>query len=125
MGEIRKVLAHDKIIEVKSLDAGDAPKHVRRRRRFTIVPGAWEEVLAKPRASGATFLVALALLYEARRLAGRGHKPIVRLTDAMMKRIHVGPKGKRAALRYLSKQKLVSVQWRSNRNPLVEVFFLE
>jgi hypothetical protein len=125
MSEVRKVWAHGKLIEVEALDVGAAPaKPARSRKRHIKFPGLWEEVLAKPRASGATFLVALVLLYEAWRLTSRGHKPVVKLTDVMMRRVHVGPKGKRAALRYLSRHGLVSVQWRSNRNPLVEVHFL-
>ena len=126
MNNIRKVFAHGKIIEVETLEVGPpAPKSVRSRKRHIKFPGLWEEVLAKPRASGATFLVALVLLYEAWRLASRGYKPVVKLTDVMMKRVHVGAKGKRAALQYLSRRGLVGVEWRPNRNPLVEVYFLE
>jgi hypothetical protein len=125
MGEVRKVWADGKLIEVETLDVGAVPKHARSRKRHIKFPGLWEEVLAKPRASGATFLVALVLLYEAWKLASRGHRPVVKLTDVMMKRVHVGPKGKRAALKYLSERGLVGVEWRLNRNPLVEVYFFE
>jgi hypothetical protein len=122
----RTVFAHGKFIEVETDDAGaQAPKHTRHRKRFTRFPGTWEEVLGKARASGSTYAVALVLLYEAWRLSSRGHVPIVKLTSALLQRAHVGRKGKRAALQQLEGLKLVEVQWRVRRNPLVTVCFAE
>ena len=126
MGEIRKVWAHGKLIEVEQ-DFGPAPvqKHARSRKRHTKFPGVWEDVLAKARVSGATYTVAIVLLYEAWRLASRGYKPIVKVSDVMMKRVRVGERGKRNALRKLEHLRLVEVEWRANRNPLVTVCFFE
>jgi hypothetical protein len=126
MAEIRRVWAGGKLIEVETLDvAAPAPKHARSRKRHTKFPGIWEDVLAKARVSGATYAVAIVLLYEAWRLASRGHKPIVKVSDVMMKRVHVGERGKRNALRRLEQLRLVEVEWRANRNPLVTVCFFE
>jgi hypothetical protein len=120
----RYATAHGRTFEIETLDTG-TPRTKRGGKRFTKFPSLWEESLAKPRASGATFLVALVLLYEAWKLVGRGHKPIVKLTNVMLRRVHVGPRGKRTALEYLSERGLIGVEQRSNRNPLVEVYFLE
>ena len=126
MAEVRKVFAHDKIIEVRELDVGaPAPKDARSRKRYTKFPGIWEDVMAKARVSGAAYTVAIVLLYEAWRLASRGYKPIVKVSDVMMKRVHIGRRGKRNALRKLEQLRLVEVEWRENRNPLVTVCFFE
>jgi len=125
MGEVRKVWAHGNVIEVETLDTGAAAPHRRWLKRFTKFPGVWEEVLGKARASGSTYAVALVLVYEAWKLSSRGHKPIVKLTDVMLKRVHVGERGKRVALRKLEELRLVGVERRANRNPLVTVYFFE
>jgi hypothetical protein len=65
------------------------------------------------------------LTYEAWKLVSRGYKPTVKLTDVMLKRVYVGERGKRVALRKLEGLKLVSVERRANRNPSVTVFFFE
>jgi hypothetical protein len=70
----------------------------RRWRRFTKVPGTWEEVLGKDGASGCAYAVAIVLLHEAWRLVSRGHKPVVKLTNGKLKRVGVGERGKRSAL---------------------------
>jgi hypothetical protein len=123
----RWVEAHGKVIEIETLDVGpQAPAPKRRgHRRFTQFPGIWEEVLGKARVSGSTYAVAIVLVYEAWRLASRGYKPVVKLTDVMLKRVHVGERGKRAALRRLEHLGLVGVERRVNRNPLVTVCFFE
>lgn len=124
---IRVVTAHGKRIEVETLHAGapEPRKHARHGKRFTRVPAAWEEVLAKARVSGSTYAVAIALLFEAWRLTSRGHKPIVKLTNVMLKRVGVGRKGKRAALLKLQELRLVGVGWHANKSPTVAVYFLE
>jgi hypothetical protein len=126
MGEIRKVWAHGKLIEVET-GFGPAPaqKHARGRKRHTKFPGVWEDILAKARVSGATYAVALVLLYEAWRRVSRGYKPIVTVTDVMARRIRVGERGKRNALRKLEQLRLVEVEWRANRNPIATVCFFE
>jgi hypothetical protein len=125
MGEARKVWAHGNLIEVETLDTGATAPRKRWLKRFTKFPGTWEEVLGKARASGSTYAVAIVLVYEAWKLSTRGHKPIVKLTDAMLKRVHVGERGKRVALRKLEGLRLVDVERRANRNPLVTVYFFE
>jgi hypothetical protein len=125
MGDVRKVWAEGRLIEVETLDVGTAAPHKRWKKRFTQFPGAWEEVLGKARASGSTYAVAIVLVYEAWRLSSRGHKPVVKLTDVMLKRVHVGERGKRVALRRLEQLRLVGVERRANRNPIVTVYFFE
>jgi hypothetical protein len=123
----RWVKAHGKVIEIETLNIGPqepAPKR-RGQKRFTKIPGIWEEVLGKAHVSGSTYAVAIVLLYEAWKLKINGHKPIVRLTDVMLKRVHVGERGKRAALRKLSELRLVGVDQAPGRNPLVIVYFFD
>jgi hypothetical protein len=102
-----------------------ALKRARSTKRFTKIPGLWEETLAKARVSGATYAVAIVLLHEAWKLASNGYKPDVKVTNVMLKRVHVGRKGKRAALRKLSGCGLVGVQRPNDKNPIVTVHFLD
>jgi hypothetical protein len=102
-----------------------APKRARSPRRFTKIPGLWEEALAKARVSGSTYAVATVLLHEAWKSASNGYRPDVKVTNVMLKRVHVGRKGKRAALLKLSGLGLVSVQWRGKRNPIATVHFFD
>ena len=95
------------------------------KKRFTKFPGIWEEVLAKARVSGSTYAVAVVLLHEAWKLASNGYRPDIKVSNVMLKRVHVGRKGKRAALLKLSSLGLVDVQWRGNRNPIVAVRFFD
>jgi hypothetical protein len=123
----RWVKAHGKLIEIETLDVGSrapAPKRCGHR-RFTKFPGIWEEVLGKNRVSGSTYAVAIVLVYEGWRLASRGYKPVVKLTDVMLKRVNVGERGKRVALRKLEQLKLVGVERSVNRNPRLTVCFFE
>ena len=123
----RWVTAHGKVIEIETLDVGPGAPAPKRRghRRFTKFPGIWEEVLGKAHVSGSTYAVAIVLVYGAWRLASRGHKPVIKLTDVMLKRVNVGRRGKRAALQKLERLELVGVERRANRNPLVTVYFFE
>jgi hypothetical protein len=126
VSNVRRVYAHGKWIEVETLDTGSAvPKRARNPKRFAKFPWLWLEVLSKPRASSATFLVAAILLDEAWQLSNRSFKPIVKLTDVMLKRVGVEERGKRTALVTLEQRKLVSVARRANRNPLVTVHFFD
>jgi len=82
-------------------------------------------VLAKARVSGSTYAVAVVLLHEAWKLASNGYRPDIKVSNVMLKRVHVGRKGKRAALLKLSSLGLVDMQWRGNRNPIVAVRFFD
>ena len=119
------VTKHGRTFEVGTLDSAVPPAPKRRHRRFTKFPGMWEDVLGKARVSGSTYAVALVLVYEAWSLSSRGGKPVVKLTDVMLRRRHVGRRGKRAALSNLERLKLVDVERRPNRNPLVTVHFFD
>jgi hypothetical protein len=101
------------------------PNQAQSKKRFTKIPGIWEETLAKARVSGSTYAVAVVLLHEAWKLVSSGYKPDVKVTNVMLKRVRVGRKGKRAALLKLSRMGLVGVQWRDNRNPIVTVHFFD
>ena len=87
-------------------------------------PWLWLEVLSKPRVSSATFLVAAVLLYEAWKLVSRRQKPDVKLTSALLNKVGVEERGKRTALAALERLKLVSVERRWKKNPIVTVHFL-
>jgi len=118
--------AHGRRFEVETLGiVSQASTKPRGHRRFTKFPGTWEEVLGKAHTSGSTYAVAIVLMHEAWKLTSRGNKPVVKLTDVMLKRVHVGSRGKRSALRKLEQLKLVGVERRANRNPLVTVYFVE
>ena len=97
------------------------PTKKRSEKRFTKVPGLWEETLAKARASGATYAVAIVLLYEAWRVVSGGHEPVVKLTNVMLAGRRVGRKGKKAALAKLRELGLVAVEERGRKSPLVTV----
>ena len=101
----------------------------RRRNRpgklFTQFPWLWLDVLAKPRASSATFLVAAVLLYEAWQLSSHGLRPVVKLTNAKLRRVGVDRRAKRVALLTLERRKLVSVERRGRKSPQVTVHFFE
>jgi hypothetical protein len=58
-------------------------------------------------------------------LASSGYRPDVKVSNVMLKRVHVTRKGKRAALLKLSRLGLVDVQWRDNKNPIVTVHFFD
>jgi hypothetical protein len=120
----RYATAHGRTFEIETLNTG-TPTTKRSHRRFTQFPGTWEEVLGKAHVSGSTYAVAIVLAYEAWSLSSRGYKPIVKLTDVMLKRVRVGRRGKRNALHKLEQLKLVVVEWRGNRNPLVTVHFFD
>jgi hypothetical protein len=111
-------------IAATSTGAGKT-KLARSQKRFTKIPGTWEETLAKARVSGATYAVAIVLLHEAWKLASNGYRPDVKVTNVMLKRVHVTRKGKRAALLKLSGLGLVGVQWRGQRSPIVMVHFFD
>jgi hypothetical protein len=94
------------------------PKH-RRSDTFVQVPQLWCEQLAAIRAHGSTYRVALHLLYEAWATKIR----TVKLTNVALAKVGVGREGKAIALRELRKARLVAVEERPNRNPLVTVRF--
>jgi hypothetical protein len=116
----RTITAHGRTFEVKTLDTGAEPAK-RFRKRFTKVPGVWEEVLSKARVSSSTIWVAHTLLYE----AWRARKSTVTLTSKMLKRVHVGRDGKYKALRKLAELHLITVKQANGRNPIVTAHFTD
>ena len=124
----RTVTAHGRTFKVKTLDTGpDAParKYRTQHRRFTQIPRLWEETLGKARVSGSTYAVAIVLLYEAAMQKLNGREPIVKLTDALLNPVGVGPRGKANALRQLSALKLIDFEQLPGRNPIVTAHFLD
>jgi hypothetical protein len=93
--------------------------------RFTKVPAIWEETLAKARASGCTYRVAIVLLYEGWKAKLFSGQAVVKLTNVMLARVRVGRKGKKAALLVLRKIGLIGVEERGRKSPLVTVRFLD
>jgi hypothetical protein len=123
----RTVTAHGRTFEVETLDTGVAPARKPRgaHRRFTQFPRLWQETLGQAHVSGSTYAVALVLVYEAMMARRNGRGPIVRLTDALLKPVGVGPDGKQAALCKLAGLRLANVEQAPGRNPLVTVHFLD
>lgn len=119
-----KIAAARAAAEAKRAGGGKPFKRARSQRQFTKFPYRWEETLAKARVSGATWVVAHVLLYEAWRLITRGDKPVVKLADIWLKPLRVKAKGKRNALQKLEELNLVAVERRSNKNPTVMVHHL-
>lgn len=123
----RTVTAHGRTFEAETLDTGAAPARKPRgaRRRFTQVPQLWEETLGKAHVSGSTYAVALVLIFEATMLKFYGREPIVTLTDARLRSVGVGSRGKKNAVLKLSALKLVDFTQLPGRNPIVTVYFLD
>jgi hypothetical protein len=88
-------------------------------RRFTKVPDMWYVRLAEIRAGGCTYRVALYLLREAR------WSPLVTLSSSALRKLGVGRKGKRSALRQLRVSGLAAVEERPNKNPVIKVRWLD
>jgi hypothetical protein len=117
--------AHGRKFKVETLDTGlKAPRQRQTYARFTKFPALWETTLAKARASGSTYAIAILLVYEAWKLSSTGHKPVVKVTRTLAKRAYVGDRGKRQALHKLEALKLISVDRRPYSSPLVTVHFL-
>jgi hypothetical protein len=120
----RIVTRRGRRIKVQTLDTGpDTParRRPRTRKRFTQFPGIWEEVLSKARVSNSTIWVAHALIYE----AWRSGKSTVKLTSELLRRVHVGRDGKRAALLKLAELHLITTSGANGRNPTVTVHFAD
>jgi hypothetical protein len=122
----RFVTAHGRTFEVETLDTGVKARKPRARgRRFTQVPRLWETTLGKAHVSGSTYAVAIVLLYEATMLKRNDSEPIVKLTDAPLKPVGVGRRGKTNALHQLAALKLIDFEQLPGRNPIVTVHFLD
>jgi hypothetical protein len=117
------VTAHGRRIKVITVEPSSAP--AARYPRYSKMSDAWAETLGKEHASGSTWATAHVLLREARVLVARGFKPSVKLTNKMLALVRVGERGKRTALMNLERLKLVDVERRANRNPLVTVHFFD
>jgi hypothetical protein len=93
---------------------------------FIKFPRIWWEELAKARAGGSAYRVAIYLLNEAfRSKAFRSAPPVVKVSNSAMREWAVGREGKAAALRVLRKAGLVRVEERPKKSPLVTVLFVD
>jgi hypothetical protein len=93
-----------------------APTKIKERRKhFIMFPLVWYERLKG--ASGQTYRVALYLLY----LHWKEGKDAIKLANGMLGMDGVSPQSKRRALRDLQHRKLVTVDWRLKKSPIVQV----
>jgi hypothetical protein len=101
------------------LDTGEVwvePEKLKRRRQhFIRLPLTWYERLKG--AHGQTYRVALYVLY----LHWKDGKGPIKLANGMLKIDGVSPQSKRRALRDLERRKLVTVDWRPKKSPLVQL----
>jgi hypothetical protein len=86
--------------------------------RFTKFPKIWQIQLAKIRADGCAYRVALYLIEQAHWCK------LVPLSNVTARKVGVSRNGKRTALQQLSKAGLVAVEERPRKSPLIKVRFL-
>ena len=93
-----------------------APAKIKKRREhFAMLPMTWYERLKG--AHGQTYRVALYVLY----LHWKDGKGPIKLANGMLKIDGVSPQSKRRALRDLERRKLVTVDWRPKKSPIVQL----
>jgi hypothetical protein len=122
-------LAPELVVEIDEARArkqdSDAPAKVKGI-TFVKFPKIWWEALAKARAGGSAYRLALWLLYEAvKSKPFRTGPPIIRLSNAGAERWGVGRRGKAIALDTIRKAGLVAVEERPKKSPLVTVRFTD
>jgi hypothetical protein len=101
---------------VPAVSAGTTPKRLRKQRAgFTIFPNIWRERLANC-GNGLTWNLALVLHYEFWR---QGEHNPVKLPNGMLGVERVSRHAKYRALNHLERRKLVRVERRQGRSPLV------
>lgn len=88
---------------------------------FVRFPMIWVEELAKIRAGANTYRVALGLVFEC---WSNSYDPVVKFTNGLLAKMGVDRKGKAAALKQLVAAKLISVEWRDKKSPLVTLRFV-
>jgi hypothetical protein len=87
--------------------------------KFTKFPRMWHEQLARVRANGCAYRVAIYLLGQA-----RFSKQVILSTSAM-RSLGVSRNGKRGALIQLRRAGLIAVEDRSDKNPIVTVRWVD
>ena len=87
---------------------------------FVRFPMIWAEELAKIRAGANTYRVALGLVFEC---WDKEYAP-VKFTNVLLAKMGVDRKGKAAALKQLEAAKLISVEGRDKKSPLVTLRFM-
>jgi hypothetical protein len=89
----------------------------KRREQFVQVPLAAVDTLTKADVSGKTYAIFLHLLHE----NWKSHGKPVRLANGFLDRIGVKRNAKTRALKKLTELRLVSVEWRTKKSPIVTV----
>jgi hypothetical protein len=87
--------------------------------KFTMLPDAWDYQLAKIKADGCTYRVAIYLLRESWRVDNNR----VKLPNGVLKERGVGRWGKQRALRVLGRAGLISIEQKPRKSPIVTVKF--
>jgi hypothetical protein len=93
----------------------------RRSQRFTKFPREWEVQLARLRAGGCTYRVALHLLHKHWENGGRR----ITMSNKALKSQGVAPREKRRVLKLLASVGLILVEWRPKKAPFVTVKFAD
>jgi hypothetical protein len=91
--------------------------------KFVQFPQMWEEQLAKVRAGGCAYRVALYLLKRAR-WQSPGNRQIT-LSTTTLRKLGVSRDGKRSALQQLRRAGLIRVEERPKKSPIVTVRFVD
>ena len=102
----------------------DAPARPKYKAPFTKFPTLWKEVLAKAQASGSTYAIALELLDQGRKRTSLGYAPAFNFTSEMARRAGVGKDQKGVAVDNLEELKLISVDRRDGKNPIITLCFI-
>ena len=108
---------------MKAASEGSTPRKLRTRSKskFIMFPVEWQFQLARVRADGCTYRVALYLLWE----AWRSQSNRVKLTNVGMKEHGVSRWNKHRALKQLVEAGLISVEQRTRKSPSVTVKFTD
>jgi hypothetical protein len=116
---IERVFAHGKWIDVEPINIGPKRKPRARRRLFVLVPLVWMDRLNQIKANACTYRVALHILWKSFQRRG---EPITMPNNipGVSSR-----SAKRLALLQLEKAKLISVERRQTKSPIVTVLSLD
>jgi hypothetical protein len=108
---------------MKAASENPSPKKSRARTRskFIMFPVEWRYQLARVKADGCAYQVALHLLWE----AWRSQSNRVKLPNVGLKELGVGRRGKRHALDQLVEAGLISTERQPRKSPVVTVKFTD
>jgi hypothetical protein len=111
----------DAVVVAKAASKGSTPKKRWWRSKFIMFPVEWQFQLARMKADGCAYRIALYVLWE----AWRSQSNRVKLANVGLKERGVGRWGKRHALEQLGSAGLISIERQPRKSPVVTVKFLD